>query len=253
MRRACLLSLLVSFAASGQSEGNRLMEVRVNPLVAQLGTLQSEHYGSSLGVLVSPREGIAVGLTGRYFWVSREGFDLSRYDRKEGGYSAAVLSTWAVLASSELTPVRGEFMALGAGPLELELALTAGLGVIGTRQQLKPASQQTGPATYGDTGLRFGGAVGAGLTATLWRGLALHVGFELLLYSSRTSEVNGCDGTDLDLMDRTQRGGVRSSSSRCGPGATSRASSGLIRRPDSTGATTSRWPGTSSSTRALRW
>ncbi|MHB8873329.1 MAG: hypothetical protein ACYC8T_06550 [Myxococcaceae bacterium] len=180
----------------------------MNPLVAQVGTIRSEHFASSLGVLWSPREGIAVGLTGRYYWVSRPSPDINTLPMHWDVLPDTVLlSTWAALASSELTPIRGEFMALGAGPLELALSLNGGLGVIGTRHQLKAPSDQTGPATYGDTGVHFAGAIGAGLTATLWRGLALHLAFDVLLYSNRSSTVNGCNGTDLDLMDRTQRGG----------------------------------------------
>src|SRR5262249_25951892 len=84
--------------------------------------------------------------------------------------------------------------------------ISAGAGVGSTRHQLHH-QDPSGPATFGDTGLRFVGSVGAGFRVQFGSRFALRLEVRDLAYTARVDRVNGCNSADLTAMtSRLQQG-----------------------------------------------
>jgi hypothetical protein len=63
------------------------------------------------------------------------------------------------------------------------------------------------PATFGDTGLRFMGSLGAGFRLGIGEHFAIRLEVRDVVYTARVERVNGCDATDLKAMDTALKSG----------------------------------------------
>ncbi len=115
-----------------------------------------------------------------------------------------MLWTWAVLSGAEVTPFTGSFELPGGVRGHLSFVVNVGLGAGGTRIPLSSASAN-GPATFGDTGVKFMGAAGAGFRVGLGRHVALRLEARNVMYSSAVESINGCSLSDMGLDDRNSR------------------------------------------------
>lgn len=203
----------------GAGTPSRGLELRLKPIAAQVLSADTEHAGSGLAVLYRPSEGFAVGLSGTYHWLSQgkgqSKDELLHYDVMP---SSPMLSQWVAMATTEMTAARGELDFGSLGPFALALGITGGVGAVSTRHMLKPASDTTGPASFGDTGFQLAGSAGLLASVNLGRHFAVQVGLDLLVYGNRASTVNGCSAADLSAMDVTLRAGAALSETAVGRG-----------------------------------
>jgi hypothetical protein len=196
----------VAAEASAPSRG---VELRLKPIVAQVLSADTEHAGSGLAVLYRPSEGFAVGLSGTYHWLlQRKGQSIDELLHHDVNISYPGFAQWVALLTTEMTPLRGELVIESLGPFGLAVGITGGVGAVSTRKMLMPESPTTGPASFGDTGLQLAGSAGVLARVRFGKHVAVQLGFDLLVYSSRTTTVNGCTATDLVAMDGVLRAGL---------------------------------------------
>ena len=110
------------------------------------------------------------------------------------------------VAGVEVTPMYGKF-AFYEGTLgHFTFVINAGAGLGNTRIQLRPQQQtncdgDTGvecrEASFGDTGLKFVGSVGAGFRVFLGERAAIRLEVRDLIYTARVDKINGCSYEDL--------------------------------------------------------
>lgn len=184
------------------------LEFILYPWVVQVNGKFNQHYGTSAAILWHLQENFGLQVSG--FWnpiavESDFNAELVRKTSQEAQAATSLLSIWGVMGGVEVTPLYGKF-ALFEGALgHFSLVLNASAGVGGTRHQLKPASEVTGPATYGDTGTRFLGEVGGGFRLQLGKYVALRVEIKDVIYTARVEAVEGCEAADLNAINDAVR------------------------------------------------
>jgi outer membrane beta-barrel protein len=185
-------------------------EVVGYPGAVQVNGKFTQHYGSALGFVYHLHENFGVQVSGQYNWYASESaFNGELIDkvRQEAQAATSLLLVGGALAGVEVTPLYGKFAWYEDTLAHFSLVINGGAGMGWTRHQLKPASATTGDASFGDTGSKFMGSLGAGFRLQLNSRVAVRLEVRDLVYTARTDKVNGCDGTDLDVMDRTLRAG----------------------------------------------
>lgn len=173
-------------------------EFTLYPVVPQLNALYTQHVGTMGQVTWHAREHFGFTLSGGGNWFNRESAlnqELIDKARIEAQAASSLLWTWTALAGVEVTPLYGKFALLEAGLAQFSFVLSAGAGVGGTRHQLKPSG--TTSATFGDTGVRFMGTVGAGFRLTLGQHVAVRLEVRDVVYTARVDQVNGCSAPDF--------------------------------------------------------
>ncbi|MHB8872686.1 MAG: outer membrane beta-barrel domain-containing protein [Myxococcaceae bacterium] len=185
-------------------------EAVLYPAAVQANGKFTQHFGTGATFVYHLHENFGFQVSGQYNWFASESAfngELINKVRQEAQAATSLLLVGGALGGVEVTPLYGKFAWYADSLAHFSLVLNGGVGMGWTRHQLKPASDQTGPATFGDTGPKFMGSLGAGFRLQLGDRFAVRLEVRDLVYTARTDKVNGCDGTDLDLMDRTQRGG----------------------------------------------
>lgn len=185
-------------------------EVVLFPAAAQINGKFTQHYGTAASYVYHLHENFAFQVTGQYNWYASEsGFngELQEKVRQEPPAATSYLLAWGAQGGLEVTPFYGKFSWYEGTLGRFAIVINGGLGVGATRHQLKPSSSVTGPATFGETGLKFLGSLGGGFRVTLNERFVLRLEVRDLVYTARTDSVNGCDSTDLDVMDRALRNG----------------------------------------------
>lgn len=175
-------------------------ELTLYPAVAQVNGKFTQHYGTALSYTYHLHENLGLQITPQYNWsASESGFNLELVNkvRQQGQPATTLLLTWAATGGVEVTPLYGKF-AFYQGILgQFSLVLTGGAGIGQTQHMLKPPPNGV---TYGDTGRRFVGQVGAGLRVQLGSRFTLRLEVRDLVYTARVDQVNGCNRTDLEAM-----------------------------------------------------
>lgn len=191
-------------------------ELTVYPVVPQLNGVYTQHVGTMGQLTWHVREHFGFTLLGGGNWVNRESaFNAELIDkaRIEAQAAGSLLWTWTAMGGVEVAPFYGKFAMFDSGLAHFSFVINAGAGLGGTRHQIKPAS--TTPATYGDTGVRFMGTVGAGFRLTLGEHVAIRLEVRDVVYTARVDRVNGCSATDLSALNLIDRSVPVSSS--CSP------------------------------------
>ena len=179
------------------SDSGRL-EFTLYPAVPQLNGLYTQHVGTMGQLTWHLREHFGLTLSGGGNWHNQESRlngELLNKARIEAQSAASLLWTWTAMAGVEVAPFYGKFALFDSGLAQFSVVINASAGVGGTRHLLKPETSTA--ATYGDTGVRFMGAVGAGFRLTLGQHVAIRLKVRDVVYTARVDQVNGCSERDF--------------------------------------------------------
>lgn len=176
---------------------------------AQINGKFTQHIGPALSVLWHLQENFGFWVGGFYNPLAVESAfnaELIEKTRSEAQAATSLLSIWGAMGGVEVTPLYGKFAFFDGLLAHFSLVLNGGAGAGGTRHQLKPENA-TGPATFGDTGVKFLGEVGGGFRLQLGKYVALRLEVKDIIYTARVEAVEGCDSDDLRAMDGVIRAG----------------------------------------------
>lgn len=198
-------------------------ELTLFPVVPQANGKFTQHFGTGLSYQYHLQENFGLTLSGQYNWSSAESaFNAELIDKvKESALAASsLLVTWGAYAGFEVAPIYGKFAFYEGSLAQFSFVISAGAGVASTRHQLVPEGRDDQgartPASFGDTGTRFLGEVGAGFRVQLGDRFALRLEVRDLIYTARVDRVNGCSLQDLDAVITGAGGAVTSG---CNAGA----------------------------------
>lgn len=193
-------------------------ELTLFPVVPQANGKFTQHYGSGLSYQYHLQENFGLHVSGQYNWSSAESaFNAELIDKvKESALAASsLLVTWGAYAGFEVAPIYGKFAFYEGNLAQFSFVLSAGAGIASTRHQLVPEGRNDAGdrtrASYGDTGTRFLGEVGAGFRVQLGDRFALRLEVRDLIYTARVDRVNGCSLQDLDAVITGAAGSVSGS------------------------------------------
>jgi outer membrane beta-barrel protein len=184
-------------------------ELLAFPMQVQVNGTFTQHVGGGLGFGWHPQENFGLQLSGFYNALAQESDfngELIEKVRTEAQSSTTLLVEWGTLLTAELSPFHGKF-ALGEDLVHFSVLFSGGGGLGGTKHQLKPMNE-SGPATYGNTGVRPMGALGAGVRLQYGKRFSVRLEVRDLVYMSGVSSVNGCNRDELRRMDAAFRGGA---------------------------------------------
>ena len=194
-------------------------ELVLYPAWLQVNGKFTNHAGSGITYLYHLQENFALQLSPIYNWYNTESGlneELINKARVEAQAATSLLLNWGATAGVEVTPLYGKFAFYEGSLAHFSLVVTGGAGLGNTRHQLKPATVVNGneesPATFGDTGLKFMGQVGAGLRVQLGTRFTLRLEVRDLVYSAQVSTVNGCTLDDLTRIKNKTDAGAKAES-----------------------------------------
>lgn len=179
-------------------------ELVLYPAAIQSNSKFTQHAGSAVSYIYHLHENFGLQVTPQYNWLASESsFNQELIDkvREEAQAATSLLLVWGVTGGVEVTPIYGKFAFYEGTLAHYTVVLNGGAGVGSTRHQLKPTNQ-AGPATYGETGMKFLGSVGGGFRVLLGERFALRLEVRDLVYTARVDSVNGCNGDDLQALNQ---------------------------------------------------
>ncbi len=190
-------------------------EIVLYPATIQVNGKFTQHFGTMGSLVYHLQENFALQVTGGYNWYNVESSfngELVEKFNREAQAATSLLWTWGALAGVEVTPLYGKFALFEGTLAHFSFVINGGLGAGGTRHQLKPESVRASdgaisPASYGDTGVKFMGSLGAGFRLQLGDHFAFRLEVRDVVYSARMEQVNGCNAADLVAMDAKITGG----------------------------------------------
>lgn len=147
------------FTESGRWELSFFGLAQVNPKFTQ-------HAGLSAEVAYHLRENLAAQVGASFFPLSAQSGlaeELMSKAHEAPAPAEAFLLRGDVIAGLELMPVYGKLDVFDGRILRLGVYFNAGLGLAKTRLQLRPSNDPATGRTFGDTGWRPLGSLGAGL------------------------------------------------------------------------------------------
>jgi outer membrane beta-barrel protein len=195
-------------------------EFALYPAAIQVNGKFTQHVGTGVSYTYHLNENFGFQLLGQYNWRTAEsGFSKELIQKLNQAPAAAtsLLLAWGLQAGVEVTPVYGKFAFLENNLIHFAVVLNGGAGFGGTQHQLKPAIPP-GPATFGDTGVRFLGSVGGGVRLQVGDHFAFRLELRDLVYTARVSKVNGCSADDLGAMQTQLDQGQGVTSATVSPG-----------------------------------
>ncbi|MGI5860689.1 MAG: outer membrane beta-barrel domain-containing protein [Myxococcales bacterium] len=188
-------------------------ELVLYPAIAQLNSKFTIHVGAAATYAYHLFENLAVQVTPIFHYVNHESaFNQELIDKghQQAQAATALLLQYGAVGGIEVTPVYGKF-AFYEGVLgHFTFVLNAGAGVGNTRIQLRPeqtsncgpgtANPECRDASFGDTGFKFLGSVGAGFRVFLGERAAVRLEVRDLIYTARVDKINGCSFDDLNEL-----------------------------------------------------
>ena len=181
---------------------------------AQVNPKFTHHAGISAELAYHLRENLAAQLGVWYFPVSSQSSlseELLIKAREAPETAEAFLLRGAALAGLELMPIYGKLDVFDGKILRLGVYLNGGVGVAKTRLQLRPSSDPTTGATFGDTGYRPIGSLGLGLRVFLSERITVRLELRDFAYSGYVSRVNGCNLDDVTRIEAAEAAGKTAS------------------------------------------
>ena len=179
-------------------------ELTAYPVTAQVNGRFNQHFGSALSYTYHAHERLAVQLMPLYNWSAGDSSftrELLSNTRSEASPSSSLLLRWGAVANVEVSPIYGKFAFYNRWMTQFSFVVSAGAGVGSTQHQLKPTNSE-GPSTYGDTGTRLLGQVGAGFRVQFGDHFALRLEARDFFFASSLSQVNGCNVQDLQALEQ---------------------------------------------------
>jgi outer membrane beta-barrel protein len=159
----------------------------------------TSHTGVSVELAYHLRENLAAQLGVSYFPLAVQSAlseELLTKANEAPETAEAFLLRGDAVAGLELMPVYGKLNIFDGKILRLGFYLNAGLGVAKTRLQLRQSTDPIG-RTFGDTGFRPMGSLGAGFRVFLSDRFTVRLELRDFVYSGHVSRVNGCNLTDV--------------------------------------------------------
>ncbi len=189
-------------------------EIVLYPVAMQVNGKFTQHFGTMGSFIYHLQENFGLQISGGYNWYNVESAfngELVEKFRVEAQAATSLLWTWGVMGGVEVSPLYGKFTLFEGTLAHFSFVLNGGVGAGGTRHQLKPETVKTdgtiSQATYGDTGARFMGSLGAGFRLQLGERFAMRLEVRNVVYTARMERVNGCNVDDLRAMDVKIRSG----------------------------------------------
>jgi outer membrane beta-barrel protein len=186
-------------------------ELALFPAVAQLNGKFTQHFGTALSYTYHLHENFAIQFTPLWNWFNTESEfnqELINKVREEAQAATSLLLSWGVLGGVEVVPLYGKFAWYEESLLQYRVVITGAAGYGGTRHQLKLENERENtPATFGDTGNRFLGSIGAGFRVQFGDRFAVRLEVRDVVYTARVDRVNGCDSADFQILDADFRAG----------------------------------------------
>lgn len=219
---------------------SRKVEVVLFPVAMQVNGKFTQHFGTMGSIVYHLQENFGLQISGGYNWYNVESAfngELVEKFRVEAQAATSLLWTWGVMGGVEVTPLYGKFALFEGTLAHFSFVINGGVGAGGTRHQLKPETIRTSDgsisqATYGDTGVRFMGSLGAGFRLRLGERFAFRLEVRDVVYTARMERVNGCNVDDLRAMDQKIRGGQDPASATVGDGCQIENFTGTIEGTD---------------------
>jgi outer membrane beta-barrel protein len=178
-------------------------EVVLFPATVQVNGKFTQHFGTQLGFLFHLKENFAIAVSGQYNWINSESAfngELVERVNQQAQAATSLLWTWGAVGGVEVTPIYGKFAFYEGNLVHFSLVLSGGAGAGGTRHLLKPAND-SGDATYGDTGVRFLGYLGGGFRVQIGKRFAIRLEVRDTVYAARVDSIDGCNLDDLNLIN----------------------------------------------------
>ncbi len=178
-------------------------EISLYPAAVQANMKFTEHVGSAFSYTYHLYENFGLQITPQYNWYTNEsGFnrELIVKVREEAQAASSLLLTMGAVAGVEVTPFYGKFAFYDGLLGQFTFVVNGGVGAGVTRHQLRPEVEGRA-ATYGDTGTKLLGSVGAGFRFLVGDRFAVRLEVRDLVYTARVDQVNGCNLSDLTVMN----------------------------------------------------
>jgi outer membrane beta-barrel protein len=214
-------------------------EIVLFPVAMQVNGKFTQHFGTMGSFVYHLQENFGLQISGGYNWYNVESSfngELVEKFRVEAQAATSLLWTWGVMGGVEVTPLYGKFALFEGTLARFSFVVNGGVGAGGTRHQLKPETARTdgtlSQATYGDTGARFMGSLGAGFRLQLGQRFAFRLEVRDVVYTARMERVNGCNVDDLRAMDTKIRGGQDPATATVGAGCNVDTFTGTIEGTD---------------------
>jgi outer membrane beta-barrel protein len=157
------------------------------------------HTGLAVEAALHLRENLAAQLGLTFFPIAVQSAlaeELLTKANETPSSAEAFLLRYAAVAGMEFMPIYGKLDVLDGRILRLGFYLNAGLGLAGTRLQLRPSTDKTTGRSFGDTGVRPLAQLGAGLRVFVSERFTVRLELRDFAYSGYTSRVNGCNRDD---------------------------------------------------------
>lgn len=180
------------------------LELALYPAAFQTNVKFTDHVGSAASLTWHLHENFGLQLLGQYNWINEEsGFNRELIDkvREEAQAATSLLLTWAALGGVEVTPLYGKFAFYQGVLVHFQVLFNGGVGLGGTRHELRPSVGDLSPS-FGDTGTKMLGSVGAGLRFQVGDRFSLRLEVRDLVYTARVDKVNGCSADDLAALSQ---------------------------------------------------
>lgn len=173
------------------------------PAAIQINQKFTTHMGVSAQYAYHLHENFAFQIQGAYFYINEQtGFteELIVNGKQAPQAATALTLQWDATGGFEMTPIYGKFSLFEGTMGHFGLVLSAGAGLAGTRIQIQNESSAGGERTFGDTGQKFVGQVGAGFRIFLTEYVLLRLEVKDLVYTAKVDTINGCDVNDLEQL-----------------------------------------------------
>jgi outer membrane beta-barrel protein len=144
-----------------------------------------------------------------YFYVNEQtsfSEELINTSQQAAQAATALTLQWAATGGFEVTPIYGKFAFFEDTLASFGVVLSAGAGVGGTRVQLQGGEGLE--STFGDTGMKFVGQLGAGFRVRLNENFLIRLEVKDLVYTAKVDAINGCKLADLDALANSNSGGA---------------------------------------------
>ena len=185
-------------------------EISLFPAAFQMNGKFTQYWGTAAAVTWHFHENFAFQVSGQYNWFSvQSAFNDELIDKVqvEAETASSLLWQWGAIGGVEVKPFYGKFAIYGGTLAHFSFVLNGGLGIGGTRHQLKPANS-SGPATYGQTGLKFLSELGAGFRLQIGDMFAVRLEMRDIVYTARVDGVNGCSAGELNALYQSDKAGT---------------------------------------------
>lgn len=175
-------------------------EVVLYPGIVQLNTKFTQHVGFGGQYVYHLHENFALQAMAQYFYVNQQvafADELIGSAKAQAKAATNLTLQWATTAGFEVTPIYGKFSFYEGAIGHFSVVLSGGAGMGGTRIQLTGADDRT----FGETGNKFVGQVGAGFRVRINDSFLVRLEFRDLVYTATVDSINGCSREDMGALD----------------------------------------------------